>query len=114
MTWLTVHQLERAHPNRCLESGTVCPECVTELERPILPCSSYGLLQNRLDLPVGNLSLTVSLRMIGSGYLVGYPMTTQEIVELAVDEVLASIADHGSWHSKAREDDVGEQSPHGT
>ena len=41
----------------------------------------------------------------------GYPMAAQEIVELAVDEVLASITDHGSWHSKAGEDDVGEQSP---
>src|SRR5664279_3011320 len=50
--------------------------------------------------------------MVGSGHLVSYSVTTEKMVELAVDEVLATITDDGSRNSKAREDDVSEQSFH--
>jgi hypothetical protein len=47
--------------------------------------------------------------MIGSGYLMSYPITAHELLELFVDEVLASVTNHYSRHSKTRENGVLEE-----
>ena len=47
--------------------------------------------------------------MVRSCYLVGNPMTFQELLKLMVDEVLPAVAYHRSRHTEARENYVVEE-----
>ena len=47
--------------------------------------------------------------MIGSGYLMREPKGAHELLKLTVDEVLASVTDDRSRHTKPREDGVLEE-----
>jgi hypothetical protein len=57
-----------------------------------------------LDLPVGNLYLATSLRMVGSGYLMSNRVLEKQGFKKSVAKVLASVTDDGSGSTKSAED----------
>jgi hypothetical protein len=62
------------------------------------------LLQNMLDFPVENFFLAISLRMVGSGYLMSNRVLEKQGFEKPVAKVLASVIDDGLGSTKSAED----------
>lgn len=62
------------------------------------------LFQNFLDFPVGDLNLTICLRMVGGSYFVVDIILLEQLSNDAIDEMRAFISDKGSGCSKSRED----------
>ena len=60
----------RRHPQNCLESSAVSPQCIIEFDRPILSVLSDSLFQNELDLSIGDIDLFICMGMIWSRQLV--------------------------------------------
>jgi hypothetical protein len=65
---------------------------------------SNRLLQDMLDLPVGDFHLATSLRMVWSGYFVCKRVFEEQGFDEPVAEVLTSVTDDGSGSTKSVED----------
>jgi len=94
----------RRHPQNCLKSSAVSPQCIIKFDRLILSVLSDNLFQNELDLSIGDFDLPICLGMIRSRQLVIDGIFLQQSFKNSVAEMRSIITNYRSRGAKSGED----------
>ena len=105
MIGFPIDQVIGSGPERFFVGCSVGPESIIKLERLVLARGTDCLLQDVLDLSVGNFNMATRLRVICSCYLVLHTILLQQPLEHLVYKVCSSVAEDHSRNSKPWEND---------